>query len=118
MNALDIIDMNKDFLRIEVKRGIVESIRTKWLDFKWKAKATQVVSQVHMAHHEDLLQYADGFNMTRTNIIWMLKYQRIMNDWLLEIPDVMSPSGKYILQLHVDAHGVIEPVFEETNQLY
>lgn len=119
MDVLEIIDMNKDFLKINVHKGLVDKIREAYIDFKWKSKALMFMEQVHMAHREVLLDYADEFNITRTNISWMLTYQRLMNDWMLEAPDIaMSPSGKYLLQFYVDRTGQIKPVFEEVSQLY
>lgn len=115
-NVLDSLEMTHSFNQ-GVHPGVFKKLSLLYSDWKWKKQAKTIVGLASSKVHKTLVSASDSVS-DLNGVVWKLTYSRIINDSLVTMPESLSPSGKYILQIRVGGNGQLMFVYEPVEKLF
>lgn len=115
-NVLDSLEMTHSFNQ-GVHTGVFKKLSLLYSDWKWKKQAKNIVGVASSKVHKELVSASDSVS-DLNSVVWKLTYSRIINDSLVTMPESLSPSGKYILQIRVGGNGQLMFVYEPVAKLF
>lgn len=115
-NVLDSLEMTHPFNQ-GINPGPFKKLGLLYSDWKWKNRSKIIVGLASSKVHKELVTASDQVS-DLNGVIWKLTYSRIINDSLITMPESLSPSGKYILQIRVGANGQLMFVYEPVAKLF
>lgn len=114
-NAIKSLRMTANFNK-GIYIPIYKKIQLRFADINWTLRGPELVRKAELKVHDELLKAAMELEENE-ELPLKLFYVRVVNDALLTLPEIISPSSKYLLQVRLGSDGKIKIVREEVSKI-